>query len=406
MLEVLGQVWKTLPSMGTPMGKLAQSMVMRGVPPDDKIQKARGQELLPLNPLAVDRFTNFEPAIQESLKLLLHVLNFMSMGGRDNPSADFAIPDTLSSGQVRMLEHLGERLTDLGEETTQCSKVEDSSLLLSRARFDYAGEPLQIMEPLIAEKVIPVWPRIGECVVQSVMDFLPAEMAEMLEDPANCLKPRWEWPEAPHKSKVMATQEEWNKIVAAGHARGLMVPVSEDEVFRDHKGNMVLNGAGGVRKVKKIGGEERVMQRFISNLIPSNEYQAHLSGGDKFLPYLGQISLFQLDDSEMMLVDSEDFCSCFNLFSLPEVWRGYMCFEKTVDGAIFGLTPGVRVYPAMAAVPMGWLNAVSVIQSVVRSLVFEGASIPEDSEVAKIKRMPTTDDLTVIYLDSYDECDG
>ena len=50
MLEVLGQVWKTLPSMGTPMGKLAQSMVMRGVPPDDKIQKARGQELLPLNP--------------------------------------------------------------------------------------------------------------------------------------------------------------------------------------------------------------------------------------------------------------------------------------------------------------------------------------------------------------------
>ena len=243
------------------------------------------------------------------------------MCGRDNPSADFAIPDTLSSGQVRMLEHLGERLTDLGEETTQCSKVEDSSLLLSRARFDYAGEPLQIMEHLIAEKVIPVWPRIGECVVQSVMDFLPAEMAEMLEDPANCLKPRWEWPEAPHKGKVMATQEEWNKIVAAGHARGLMVPVSEDEVFRDHKGNMVLNGAGGVRKVKKIGGEERVMQRFISNLIPSNEYQAHLSGGDKFLPYLGQISLFQLDDSEMMLVDSEDFCSCFNLFSLPEVWR-------------------------------------------------------------------------------------
>jgi hypothetical protein len=228
-------------------------------------------------------------------------------------------------------------------------------------------------------------------------------MAEMLEDPANCLKPLWEWPEAPHRSKVMATQEEWDKIVAAGHARGLMVAVAQDEVFRDSMGNMVLNGAGGVRKVKRIGGEERVMQRFISNLIPSNEYQAHLGGGDKFLPYLGQISLFQMDDSEMMLVDSEDFCSCFNLFSLPEPWRRYMCFEKTVDGAVFGLTPGVWVFPAMEAVPMGWLNAVSVIQSVVRTLVFEGASVPEDSEVAKIKRMPTTDDLTDICLDSYDE---
>ena len=403
MLEVLGQVWKLLPSMGTPLGKLAQTMDQRGVPPEDKTLRTRGLELLPLNPIAVDRFTNFEPAIQEALKLLLHVLNYLSMGGRDNPTADFAVPDTLSSGQVCMLEHLGERLTDLGEEATQCTKVAESSLMLGKARFDYAGEPLQVMEPLIADKVIPVWPKIGECVVQPVTDVLPAEMAEMLEDPANCLKPRWEWPESPHKSKVMATQEEWDKIVAAGHARGLMVPVAHDEVFRDTMGNMVLNGAGGVRKVKRIGGEERVMQRFISNLIPSNEYQAHLSGGDKFLPYLGQISLFQMDDSEMMLVDSEDFCSCFNLFSLPEPWRRYMCFEKTVDGAVFGLTPGVRVFPAMAAVPMGWLNAVSVIQSVVRTLVFEGASVPEDSEVAKIKRMPTTDDLTVIYLDSYDE---
>ena len=105
----------------------------------------------------------------------------------------------------------------------------------------------------------------------------------------------------------------------------------------------------------------------------------------------------------MMLVDSEDFCSCFNLFSLPEAWRKYMCFEKPVDGAIFGITPGPRVFVAMAAVPMGWINAVSVIQSVVRTLVFEGANVPEDSEVATIKKMPSTDDLTVMYLDSYDE---
>ena len=52
---------------------------------------------------------------------------------------------------------------------------------------------------------------------------------------------------------------------------------------------------------------------------------------------------------------------------------------------------------------MGWLNAVSVIQSVVRSLVFDEAQVPESSEIAKLKAMPETDDYTVIYLDSYDE---
>ena len=50
-----------------------------------------------------------------------------------------------------------------------------------------------------------------------------------------------------------------------------------------------------------------------------------------------------------------------------------------------------------------WINAVTVIQSAVRTLVFEGASVPEDSEVTKIRKMPSTDDYTVIYLDSYDE---
>ena len=57
----------------------------------------------------------------------------------------------------------------------------------------------------------------------------------------------------------------------------------------------------------------------------------------------------------------------------------------------------------MAVVPMGWINAVSVIQAVVRTLVFSESEIPDESEISKLKRLPETDDLSVIYLDSYDE---
>ena len=38
-----------------------------------------------------------------------------------------------------------------------------------------------------------------------------------------------------------------------------------------------------------------------------------------------------------------------------------------------------------------------------RTLVFEVAGIPVESEVAKTKALPQSDDLTVIYFNSYDQ---
>ena len=69
------------------------------------------------------------------------------------------------------------------------------------------------MEDLVADKVIAVWPAVGECAVQPVVEFLPDDLKEMIEEPKNCLLPPWEWPASPTKSRVRASQEEWDKIV-------------------------------------------------------------------------------------------------------------------------------------------------------------------------------------------------
>ena len=58
-----------------------------------------------------------------------------------------------------MLDHLSERLIDLAEEPRRCEPLQESSLILGKARFDYAGEPVHPMEDLVADKVIPVWPK-------------------------------------------------------------------------------------------------------------------------------------------------------------------------------------------------------------------------------------------------------
>ncbi len=105
--------------------------------------------------------------------------------------------------------------------------------------------------------------------------------------------------------------------MTAAYERGMMAAVRDDEVFRDHAGNPVVSGAGGVAKWKQVGGEMRQLQRFISILVPSNAYQRHMEGDDQHLPYLGQLSVLGLEEHEQFLVDSEDLTSCFNLFRLP-----------------------------------------------------------------------------------------
>ena len=54
-----------------------------------------------------------------------------------------------------------------------------------------------------------------------------------------------------------------------------------------------------------------------------------------------------------------------------------------LDAALLGGVPGKLVYPAMAVLPMGWVSSVAVVQSIVRSLVFKEADIPQESEIAK-----------------------
>ena len=265
------------------------------------------------------------------------------------------------------------------------------------------GEPIIPMEDLVASKVIGAWPKVGQAAVQDAESFLTRELKAKLCDPVSCLKPVEEWPDSPHESRVRASDQEWRLIVEAAHARGLMVPIEPEEVFKDHEGRPVLNGAGAVRKVKVVDGQQVEMQRFISNLIPANMYQNRIEGDDRLLPYLGQLTLLEQGPTEIWLCDSEDFTSCFNLFRIPKAWRKFVAFNKLVDASVFGGQEGHMVYAAMNVLPMGWVSSVAVIQAIVRHLVFEEARVPLSSEVAKTKPMPPDDDLTVIYLDSFDE---
>ena len=100
---------------------------------------------------------------------------------------------------------------------------------------------------------------------------------------------------------MRASDEVWEAIVKAAVERNMMVEVAEEDILRDQEGRMVLNGAGAVPKWKMVNGVECKLQRFITNLVPANSYQEHMAGDDKHLPYLGQMSMLEVEPQQDLL---------------------------------------------------------------------------------------------------------
>ena len=150
-------------------------------------------------------------------------------------------------------------------------------------------------------------------------------------------------------------------------------------------------------------GTETILQRFITNLIPTNSYLRRLRGDAHSLPRVGRLSLITLQDHEQLEVDSEDMVSAFNLFAVPEQWRGAFVFEKRVPGSVVaGGDHNVLIYVSIGTVPMGWVAAVDLIQQVARRIVFGMAKILPELEVKSEGLFPHEGAWVLVYLDGLD----
>ena len=145
-------------------------------------------------------------------------------------------------------------------------------------------------------------------------------------------------------------------------------------MFRDPNGIMIVNGAMGVEKIKKMLAGPVECLRFICILCPFNECARRLRGGSHTMPYLGRAVLIQMEDAaeEMLVVDSADIEGAFNVFTIPDEWLPYFCFAKPVPASIIGGCPSRMIDLSMRTLPMGCVFATDLIQLVARTLVFHG----------------------------------
>ena len=262
---------------------------------------------------------------------------------------------------------------------------------LRTKRTDYGGEVVSRLRELEWEKVIPAWPTADKAAILKLEDWVEGELREDVMDPARCLLPREHWPERTPRSVVHATDTEWYSLVKAGLERGIFKVVPESEIFVNQHNDKVLNGAMGVDKVKQTETGEIHLLWFICIFVPINQYFRRLRGDSGTLPYLQQLSLVILEDDELMVQDSEDMESCFNLFAVPDRWLGYFAFVRQVPASVYGGDPSSLVYVAMKCVPMGWVGAVDVMQAVARRLILKTAEV--DPSAGLLKGKPCLKDL-------------
>lgn len=398
---------KVLYSLGfldTPLGDFVRRYSHHMQPPPAaEAHYARKGDLLPIHPTCVKAGEcGVSLQSQEWVKLMFTLINFNYCTGWTKP---ICVPmDTqLSPNQKLAIAEVAKAV----EDNILCADLVptygEAKASLQSKKFDYSGNPVEYMQDLVADRVFPTWPRPGEAAIRCITDFLEGEVKEAMADPNQWILPLDLQPASSKKSIVRATEEEWYKICAEGYKRGLFCMVDDAEVPRDRAGHLVVNGAGGVTKLKEVNGQQVQLQRFISVLIPTNEMMMDLPGAQDTLPYVGQLTALYLAPDEELYLDSEDLQSAFNLFRVPRAWSPFFAYARKVDGRAFGRPDLGKVRPALCVVPMGWKSAVTLVQFAVRHIVFNLAKVPRATSLEKGLPIPEGDRLTVVYLDNFDQ---
>ena len=185
----------------------------------------------------------------------------------------------------------------LFSEETPFDASAERSLLLER-KLSYSGELVSVRHELVASKVIPCWPKVGEAAVCPIVDFVDEHLVDDLANPLGCLLPESEWPLEVPRSRVHANDAEWYPICKAAVERDMFCEVAEDKLFRAKCGTPVLAGAMGVDKVKDVGGIPLILLRFICIFCPLNPYLRKMAGDSGLLPQAALLNNLILDDGE------------------------------------------------------------------------------------------------------------
>ncbi|CAK0897760.1 unnamed protein product [Prorocentrum cordatum] len=249
-------------------------------------------------------------------------------------------------------------------------------LMKSRASYnldeDCGALPLNFKE---MEPGLPEAEDIGRL---GVLEYVGANLMELLTKPEPPLLPEAEWPSTPPRAKgnVERVEDRWFNAARLDE-RGLLKPIAADRVIHA-QGKRVTNGLFAVAKNGSPGPGAARVTRLIFNTVPTNAYLRPLVGDSATLvPSPAWVSASS-QPNERLLWSGDDQTSAFFMYRIPEPWLAYTTAYTPVPSRILGTNAG-EVWLAMTVLPRGWLYSVPIFQSIHRRV-----ALPEESAGADL----------------------
>ena len=204
-------------------------------------------------------------------------------------------------------------------------------------------------------------------------DGASPKLSWFLSDPERCRKPCSEVERPLPAPRVMASDDEWNKIGALLVELGVceVVPDSDVPWF---EGEEISHGCFGVIKPSKHLPDGRAVLRLIMGVRRTNSLFHTIEGDLRAVAGAPSFLRAVVLPSKVFLICAEDLVASFYLVRLPKAWHRWFVFERSVLRSALGLPGGGRARIASVVLPMGFNSATGFMQSWYRHVALRNSA--------------------------------
>ena len=302
--------------------------------------------------------------------------------------------------------------SEIKEKFVKAPSYDEWKEKLEGVRVLYQGEIIPKAQDLTLEQILPGLPPEGYGGVVQLAELCDGSVKEKLMNPESCLLQGEELPVTLPTPKVMASEEEWNKVAGALYQRGLIRPVESVAKVENQR---ILNGAFGVPKPGKKLEDGRDVLRLIMDCRAINSVMKIIEGDVRTLTGAPALQHIVMPEGHLLRISADDLVAAFYLFALPKAWSQLMAFQMPVKWTSLGFDKEGSTMVGASVLPMGWSSAVGLMQHAhrriaLRSFPSGGAELLPRLEIRKDEIFPPLecdgnaawslylDDMTILEL--------
>ena len=351
---------------------------------------------LPL-PSAVDLVDALDTHQDEDLWVYLLVASLNYMHGGNGAHFNQRPPSTV---QKLCLDYLRSRVQAFMSHSFTLSEF-DWKDFFSTQSLNYVGDEVKTAKWTTWANLEPALP-YGHIGAINVLDLADGGVRELLMDPLQFLKPRWD--ERPvRSSRVMVQEAAWGEV-ARGLVKYNLCAVLPESALVAPGGVPLRNGLFGIEKGEVANGH--AVHRLIMNLVPFNTVSLSIEGDVGTLPMLSQMNCLQLHPQEFLVVSSEDIRCMYYLFALPSSWYPFLSLNMPAPQDLVPPHVEEPCFLVSKVLPMGYLNSVGIAQHLHRNLITRAQGGPTRcvpwAELRKDRAWSQANPVWRVYLDNLD----